>query len=215
MAARINSRWRPRIADQRSFGRAWARRVEPSMSVKRKVTVPVGLAGTVTGVRSSMMLLVLRYGSEAHGEAAQDRERERGVIEDCLLEVPAREGETTRRLDGNDLCDARQAVQHGQLPEELARTEDCDLLAVSDDPHRDVDHHEEAGPDLALASDHAVGRKLDLDGPFGDSGEVGRIHALEQPARGEQVGSSLVGQGHIVLRTSLMLRLDRRAVNPP
>ena len=45
----------------------------------------------------------------------------RGSLAQDGLEVPGREGEAARRSVGDDLGDPRLPVEHGQLPEEVAR----------------------------------------------------------------------------------------------
>src|SRR4029079_12938996 len=186
-AARIDARMisggRARSAVQASIGSACASFVEPSMSVNRKVTVPTGLA-LVGACASTSVMLLLRDGPQAAGQSAEDREGERRRLQQGLLEVPAREAQAARRLAGHDLGGPRQAVENGQLAEEVARPQDCHLVAAAHDLHRARHDQEEARPDLALAGDHVVRREVHLDGPSGDRREVGRRHAGEEPASG-------------------------------
>ena len=107
------------------------------MSVNRNVTVPTGLAPRVSV--ADLYVSDAAAPSRDRRRAASPRridERERRAVEQGLLEVPAGEGEAARRLDGDDLGDARQAVEDRQLAEELAGPEDADLLAAADDPDR-------------------------------------------------------------------------------
>src|SRR5688572_22753291 len=151
------------------------------MSVNMNVTVPTGFARVIVASPSSEMLL-LRHRSEAAGEPAQDRERECRVLHEDLLEVPASERQATRGIDRDDLGDARQPVEHRQLPEEVAGPQDRDLLAITDDPDGAIDEEEESGTDLALPGDHALSREVDLDRPVGDHREMGRVEPREQAA---------------------------------
>jgi hypothetical protein len=139
-------------------------------------------------------MLLLRHGPNPGGKPAEDGQGERRVVEDRPLEVPRREGEAARRLDRDDLRDARQAVKHRELAEELARAENRELVTVADDPNRAVNDEEESRPDLALSGNDPVCRKFDLDGAFGDRREVDRGHACEQPTGTEQLGSPVPGE---------------------
>jgi len=139
-------------------------------------------------------MLLLRHGSEAGGEPAEDREGQRWVIEERPFEIPRRERKATRRLGRYDLGDARQPVEHRQLAEELAGAQNRQFFAVADDPDRAIDDEEKASPDLALPSDDSIGRKLDLDGLLRDRCEVGRRHPSEQPTGTEQLGSPVPGE---------------------
>ena len=141
--------------------------VEPSMSVNRKVTVPVGL-----GARERGGCL---YVSDAAAPSPTEGARRGrggspgasvGLSRSACSKSQLREGEAARRLGRDDLGDARQPVEDRQLAEELAGPED----RASSSPSRTtrtepVDDEEEAGPDLALAGDDVVGREVDLDRP--------------------------------------------------
>ena len=94
------------------------------------------------------------------------------MVEDEPLELPAREGQAAGRLRRDDLRDAWQPVDHRHLAEEVAGPEPGQLVAVADDPRRPLDDDEEAGPDLALAGDHVVGREVDLHRPIADRRQV-------------------------------------------
>ena len=168
------------------------------MSVNRKATVPVG-----TSARRHRLRVVGRqccgssvFGPEPGRQAAQDRQPDRRVVEDEPLELPARERKAARRLERDDLGDARQAVDHGHLAEEVADAQPRELLAVANDPDGTIDDDEQTRPDLALPGDHVIGREVDLDRPFGDRGEVLRADAAEQRAAAQQRGPTILGERH-------------------
>src|SRR4029079_2312369 len=102
------------------------------MSVNRNVTVPTGFSLVEAGASTSVMLL-LRHGPEARGEAREARERERRRLQHGLLEVPAGEGEAAGGLDRDHLGDTRLAVEHRQLAEEVAGAKRRDGLAAPKD----------------------------------------------------------------------------------
>ena len=84
----------------------------------------------------------------------------RGCSRDDRLEVPRREREAGRRAVGDDLGRPRSAVEHRQLPEELAGAEVGDRSRRRGRPGRaPVDDDEEARPDLALPGDDVAGRE--------------------------------------------------------
>src|SRR5262245_9684012 len=172
------------------------------MSVNRNVTTPTGLALLEAGASTSVMLL-LRDGPQARGEPPENRKGQCRRFEDGLFEVPAGEGEATRRLDGHDLRDAGLAVEDRQLPEEVARAEDRDLLTAPDDANGARHDQEESRPDLALPGDDVVRREVDLDRAPGDGGQVGRRDAREEPAPGEELGPPVLGERQRVLHVQL------------
>ena len=151
------------------------------MSVNRKVTDPTGF-GRVSVAEPSSVMLLLRHRPNAGRQAPENRQGERRAVEECLLEVPGRQREAARGLDRHDLGDPRQSVEDGQLTEELAGTENRDLITVADHADRTLDDEEKARPDLALSGDHPVGRKLDFDRPVRHGGQVVRPDPGEQPA---------------------------------
>src|SRR6185369_650380 len=203
-AARISSRCRARSDDQRSSGRVWARRVEPSMSVKTKATVPVGRAVIESGrssrrpepTPSRSVLRGLGLRPEPGGQTAQDCEPDRRMLDDQPLELPAGEGQASGRLRRDDHRDPRQPVDHGHLAEEVTTAEPGQLLAVADHAYRAFDDDEEPGPDLALPGDHVLGREVDLDGTLRDGGEVVGADAPEQRAAAEKLGPAVLGERH-------------------
>src|SRR4051794_33949850 len=161
------------------------------MSVNRNVTVPTGgeprRAAAGRGSAVSVMVLLLRDGSEPPGQLAEDRERQGRLLEEHPLEVPRREGEARRRRLRDDLGNARLAIEDGQLAEELARPELRERLPVANDADAAVDDDEEARPDLALPGDHASGGKLDLCRRRGDGRDVARVEAAEQRTAGDEL----------------------------
>jgi hypothetical protein len=139
-------------------------------------------------------MLLLRHRAKSRREPAKDREGEPRAVEECLLEVPAREGQAARWLDRDHLGDPRQAVEDGQLPEEIAGPKHGDLLAVADDPDGTVHHDKEARSDFALPGDDPIGWELDLDRPSGDDRQVCRCDAAEQPAGTEKFRPAILGE---------------------
>jgi hypothetical protein len=161
------------------------------MSVNMNVTVPTGFIAVLIVDCSSVMLL-LRFRPQSIGQPSQDRKRQRRVGEDGRLEVPAGEGEATRRLDCHDLGNARLPVEDRELAEELAGSEDGQLFTVADHPDPAVDHDEEARSDLALPDDDPIGGKIDLDRSFREVDQIDPSDAHEQPAGGQQLGSQIL-----------------------
>src|SRR5450759_5464032 len=66
-------------------------------------------------------------------EHLEELDRDRRVLLEQRLEVPAREHEAPRRLESMDRGRARRLVQQGHLPEEVPRTERAARPAVADD----------------------------------------------------------------------------------
>ena len=171
---RISSRCRARRSVQRSPRRAWASRVEPSMSVNRNVTVPMGFGAHERG--GSLVSDAAAPSRTEGGRRA--RGGSRGRASGCSRSACSK----------SQLARARQRVgsvattwatrgrpsSTDSSPKNSPGPQDGQLVAVADDADGAIDDEEEAGPDLALPGDHVVGRKLDLDRPLGDRGEVGR-----------------------------------------
>jgi hypothetical protein len=164
------------------------------MSVTRNVTVPTGLVAAVKPELRSVMLL-LRLRPKPLGQAAEDRQGKRWIGEQCRLEVPRGQGQAASLLDGDDLGNARLAVEDRELAEELAGSQDGELLPVADDPDRALGDDEEARPDLALPGDHPIRRELDLDGAVGEVGEVGGPDTAEQAAGAEHLRPAILAEG--------------------
>ena len=152
-----------------------SRRVEPSMSVNRKVTVParrrrrLGHRGVPSGRAVSGRCASVRSRSR-RGDAAQDGQGDRAArSSEDRLEVPGREGQAGRRPVGDDLRD-RAAGRRGRTARRRTRPgRACAIVSPSRTTRTPpVDDDEEPGPDLALAGDHVLGREVDLDRAAGD-----------------------------------------------
>src|SRR5215213_4036671 len=156
--------------------------VEPSMSVNRNVTVPAGRAarrppagsggdaaagsavetslaprsGGVTPAGSSGSgPVILGDLAQASGDHLEDGQRDPGLLAEHALEVPRRQREARRGRLCDDLGDARPAIEHRQLTEELPGSEARHGDPVADHPHLSLHDDEEAGADLTLPRDHA------------------------------------------------------------
>ena len=129
------------------------------MSVNRKVTVPRCSGSASSVIRASRLASVsvrLRSGRAADRRARAGWPAPRvGCSRDDGLEVPASRGRGRRSARRDDLGDARLAVEHGQLPEELARAQPGDRPPRRARPGPTRRDDEEARPDLALAGDDA------------------------------------------------------------
>ena len=145
--------------------------------------------------------------AQASRDAAQDGERQGRLLEQDLVEIPRREGEAARRLLRRDRGVAGLPVEHRQLAEEVARTEPRDDLAVAHHANPAGDDDEEARPDLALAGDGVPRREVHRRGELREGREARGVDALEQRAPGEQLGSSIVRQGHPLLHPQLRARM--------
>src|SRR5215213_6906177 len=103
----------------------------------------------------------VRRGAEPGRDAPEDREGERRLLQQDLVEVPRRQREAGRgSLSGHGRV-PRHAIEDRELPEELAGPELRDDLAVTHDPNPAADDDEEAGSDLALPGDDVPRRELD------------------------------------------------------
>ena len=111
-----------------------------------------------------------------------------GLLRDDRLEVPGREGQADRRLVGDDLGDPRLAVEHRQLPEEVAGAEVGDRLAVADHADAAARDHEEPRPDVALPGDHVARRELDFDAPSAIRASPSASTPASSGRRGQQLG---------------------------
>src|SRR6478736_5880939 len=141
------------------------------MSLNRNVKVPrANVPASVIPGAPGRRSVPVGFGqiAQAAGQLAQDRDGDAWLLAQDGLEVPRREGEAARRSVGNDRCVPWLPIKDRQLPEEVARAEGRDGLAVPDDPDRAVDDDEETRADLALASDDMVRREIDLDRDGGD-----------------------------------------------
>src|SRR6187399_773198 len=121
---------------------ACSMRVEPSMSLNRKVNVPRANvpASVIPGAPGRRSVPVgFRQIAQAAGQLAQDRDGDARLLAQDGLEVPRREGEAVRRPVGDDRCVPWLPIEDRQPPEEVARAERRDGLAVPDDPNRTVD----------------------------------------------------------------------------
>ena len=118
---------------------AWASGVEPSMSVNRKVTVPVGSVG-VGGHRSRSVVSGGAARSRRGAAADSPRriaERERRLRRGRRLEVPGREREAARRLDRRRPVAMRgRPSSTDSSPKKSPGPRHGQLLAVADDPDR-------------------------------------------------------------------------------
>ena len=120
--------------------RACSSLVEPSMSVNRKVTVPLGVGGVAVIVADAAGFSdgACRSGlAQPAGEPAQDGQRHGRVARGRRPRSPS--VARARQVVGSaadHLGVARLAVEDGQLPEELARAEVGQRLAVANDADR-------------------------------------------------------------------------------
>src|SRR5688572_14560907 len=148
--------------------RSISRRVEPSISENRQVTVPVG--GPDMAAPRAVMSVPAGFGErpKTSGQPPQQREADRRLLVDDGLEVPGREREAGGLPLGEHLGDARQAVEDRQLAEEVAWAECRDRLTVANDPCAAASDHEEPGAHLALAGDDVAVGEGDLHGPVRD-----------------------------------------------
>ena len=152
------------------------------------------------------MSVCLCEAAQPSREPAHDRERNLRVVRDDRFEVPGREGQTHRRLVGDDLGDPRTPVEHRQLPEEVTGAETRDRRSVADDTNGAASHQEETRPDLTLAGDDVVLGELDLDDTPRDRVEPGGVHAGKQRSTGQQLRSVVGGDGRAGLHPCVMLR---------
>src|SRR6186997_1889219 len=169
---------------------ACSMRVEPSMSLNRKVNVPrANVPASVIPGAPGWRSVPVGFGqiAQAAGQLAQDRDGDAWLLAQDSLEVPRREGEAARRSVGDDRCVPRLPIEDRQFPEEVPRAEGRDGLAVPNDPNRAVGDDEETRPDLALASDDMVRREIDLDRDRRDPFHPVGVDAVEQPGAGQQL----------------------------
>src|SRR6478609_2220593 len=108
-------------------------RVEPSMSLNKKVNVPrANVPASVIPGAPGRRSVPVGFGqiAQAAGQLAQDRDGDARLLAQDSLEVPRREGEAARRSIGDDRCVPWLPIEHRQLPEEVAGAEGRDGLAV-------------------------------------------------------------------------------------
>ena len=156
-------------------------------------------------------------GSKAARHAAKDAQAQRWILQERRLEVPGGQRETAGGSVGCHLGVARQLVQHRELPEELAGPEVSDRRTVLDHPDATFHDDEEPGADLSMPNDHRPGRVVHFGGMGSKRRQPLGAHPTEQRAARQQIGATIVGQGHrLSIEHTLgpMLRPAVEAVNP-
>jgi predicted GNAT superfamily acetyltransferase len=113
-------------------------------------------------------------------------------------EVPARDAEARRRLDGAHRRGPRELVQEGHLAEDVARPEVAHLFiaagVILDDLHFAGAHDEHADARVALTDDLLSGLPALLDGGVADLLERVVVKILEEPNAPEELD---VRGGHV------------------
>src|SRR5918995_6952860 len=143
MAARTRSRWRSRTSRYGPVPSSISRRVEPSISVNRQVTVPVGGpeapdgrpdAPVVPDMMASRAVMSVPTGfgqrPKTPGQSPEQGEADRRLLVDDRIEIPGREREAGGLPLGEHLCGPRQPVEDRQLAEEVALAERRDRRPV-------------------------------------------------------------------------------------
>ena len=144
-----------------------SRRVDPSMSLKRQVTSPVGRAARAHRWLASLNAGRSGQATQASGQTAEDREGTAG----CSVTTASKSwwAHGVAQVVGPRRHRRPAAGRRARTARRRSRpAPGREGASVADHAGAATGDHEEPGPDIALPRDDAAVRKVDFDGPVGD-----------------------------------------------
>ena len=145
-----------------------------------------------TGGASTVVISAGRLRSAVRSRPASPRRIARATA-GCSWTTASKSQDASARQSvgtvGDDLGDARPAVEHGQLPEEVARTERRDRLAVADDRAPPAATMKKPVPTSPCRAMTWPAANVDLDDPVRDRAPAPGVHTVPAGARPPAVRS--------------------------